>query len=65
VTDERLAECEQIARRYGSANCWTGSSSELTIAIIDLVKEVKLMREERDVIKEKMAGRSWYRIEVD
>jgi len=37
----------------------------LTIAIIDLVKEVKLMREERDVIKEKMAGRSWYRIEVD
>ena len=44
MTDERLAEIEALARRTGSANCWTGSTSLWTIPMIELVKEVKRLK---------------------
>lgn len=44
MDDKRLIEIEQIARKYGCANCWTGSSAELTHALFDAVQEIKRLR---------------------
>lgn len=44
MTDERLIEIEQLARQYGSPNCWTGTTGTLAAAIIELLKEVKRLR---------------------
>ena len=41
MTDERLAEIEMLARKYGSANCWTGTSGGLASVIIELIKEIR------------------------
>jgi hypothetical protein len=50
MTDERLAEIEMLARKYGSANCWTGTSGGLASVIIELLNEVVRLRDgiERD-----------------
>ena len=45
MTDERLSEIEALARQYGSANCWTGSSSLWTIPMLELVNEVKRLQD--------------------
>jgi hypothetical protein len=44
ITPERIAEMWQEARKYGSANCWTGTSGKLAAMIVELLKE----REERE-----------------
>lgn len=41
VSAERMIEIEQHARRYGSANCWTGTSGTLSAMIIELLKHIK------------------------
>jgi hypothetical protein len=44
MTPERLIEIEQIMNRFGSANCWTGTSGMLAAIIWELLQEVKLLR---------------------
>jgi hypothetical protein len=41
VTPERMIEIEQHARRFGSANCWTGTSGTLATMIIELLKVIR------------------------
>jgi hypothetical protein len=49
MTPERLAEIEQIMNRYGSANCWTGTSGMLAAIIWELIQERKNGKNKRDV----------------
>lgn len=44
MTDRDIEEAEQIARRYGPANCWTGTSGMMAEWILRLVREVKRCR---------------------
>ena len=46
MTDRELTEAEQLARRYGSANCWTGTSGTLAAYLLLAVRTIK---EERNV----------------
>jgi hypothetical protein len=48
MNDDELKKAEQIARRYGAANCWTGTSGHLAGWILRLLVEVKRLKEERD-----------------
>ena len=48
MTDDDLKQAEQIARRYGAANCWTGTSGHLAGWILRLLVEVKKLKEEHD-----------------
>jgi hypothetical protein len=41
VSAERIIEIEQHARRFGSANCWTGTSGTLATMIIELLNHIK------------------------
>ena len=41
VSEERMIEIEQHARRFGSANCWTGTSGTLSAMIIELLNHIK------------------------
>jgi len=41
VLPERIIEIEQHARRFGSSNCWTGTSGTLAAMIIELLKHIK------------------------
>jgi hypothetical protein len=41
VSEERMIEIEQHARRFGSANCWTGTSGTLSAIIIELLNHIK------------------------
>lgn len=41
VSVEIMSEIEQHARRYDSANCWTGTSETLSVVIIDLFNYIK------------------------
>jgi hypothetical protein len=45
MTPERLLEIEQIMRRFGSANCWTGTSGSLASIIFELVQEIKRLKQ--------------------
>ena len=45
VTESELIEAEQYARRFGSANCWTGTSGTLSGYVIQLIREVRMLRE--------------------
>lgn len=47
MTDADLIEAEQLARRYGSSNCWTGTSGTLAGWILRLLVEVRRLREEQ------------------
>jgi hypothetical protein len=42
-----LERYEQIAREFGSSNCWTGTSGTLAGIILELVREVKRLQDER------------------
>jgi hypothetical protein len=46
MTEEELRQAEQIARQYGPANCWTGTSGMMSEWILRLVKEVETLRSE-------------------
>jgi hypothetical protein len=48
MTDADLRHAEQIARKYGAANCWTGTSGRLARWIIRLLNEVRWLKDEHD-----------------
>jgi hypothetical protein len=48
VTPERMIEIEQHARRFGSANCRTGTSGTLATMIIELLKVVRDLEAQKD-----------------
>ena len=48
LTPERMLEIEQVMNRFGSANCWTGTSGTLAAIIFELVTEVKRLQDARD-----------------
>ena len=43
ISRERLIEIEQHARRFGPANCWTGTSGTLSAMIIELLREIETL----------------------
>lgn len=45
MTGERLQEIEQAARKYGSANCWTGITGTLAGMVVELLAEWKTATE--------------------
>jgi hypothetical protein len=47
MTPERLEEIEQIMRRFGSANCWTGTTGTLAAIIWELIKEIRRLMTNR------------------
>ena len=44
MTPAELIEAEQVARRYGSANCWTGTSGHLAGWMLRLLVEIKRLK---------------------
>ena len=53
VSQERLIEIEQHARRFGPANCWTGTSGTLSAMIIELLKHIReIERNEQETTKQ-------------
>jgi hypothetical protein len=48
MTPERLIEIEQHARRFGSANCWTGTSGTLATMIVELLKVIRDLEAQED-----------------
>ena len=48
MTDADLRQAEQIARKYGAANCWTGTSGLLAGWILRLLVEIRRLKDERD-----------------
>lgn len=48
VTPAERQEAEQLARRYGSANCWTGTSGTLAAWLLLALKEIDRLREAKD-----------------
>ena len=44
ISRERLIEIEQHARRFGPANCWTGTSGTLSAMIIELLREIEALQ---------------------
>lgn len=59
MSEAELIEAEQYARRFGSANCWTGTSGTMAGHVIHLIREVRTLRDvvrslnkdENDVLK--------------
>ena len=45
MSDAELIEAEQYARRFGPANCWTGTSGTMAGYVIQLIREVRLLRD--------------------
>ena len=48
MSDAELRQAEQIARKYGAANCWTGTSGLLAEWILRLLVEIRRLKDERD-----------------
>ena len=48
LTASELEAMEQRARRWGSANCWTGTGGSLAADVLMLVHEVRRLAVERD-----------------
>jgi hypothetical protein len=47
MNNDELKQAEQIARRYGAANCWTGTSGHLAGWILRLLVEINRLKEEQ------------------
>ena len=45
MSEDELIEAEQYARRFGSANCWTGTSGTMAGHVIHLIREVRTLRD--------------------
>jgi len=45
MTPERILEIEQTMNRFGSANCWTGTSGTLAAIIFELLQEIRRLQE--------------------
>lgn len=55
ISTERIREIEQAAKRYGPANCWTGTTGNLATMIHELLTErAELLRIVGGKIKEPM-----------
>lgn len=59
LTQNEIDEAEQLARRYGPANCWTGTSGTLAAWIIRLIydnqelkRQIKALRQGQNERKE-------------
>ena len=48
MTPAERIEAEQLARRYGSANCWTGTSGTLAAWLLLALREIDRLKEERN-----------------
>ncbi len=49
MTPAERIEAEQFARRYGSANCWTGTSGTLAAWLLLALREIdRLKRNETE-----------------
>ena len=51
LTNDELTQAEQLARRYGPANCWTGTSGTLAAWIIRLLNERSELIQQIETIK--------------
>lgn len=40
ITPERVKEMWQAVRKYGSGNCWTGTTGTLAVMIFQLLQEL-------------------------
>lgn len=47
ISRERMIEIEQHARRFGPANCWTGTSGTLSSMIIELLREIETLQADK------------------
>ena len=47
ISRERLIEIEQHARRFGPANCWTGTSGTLSAMIVELLREIETLQADK------------------
>jgi hypothetical protein len=47
ISRERLTEIEQHARRFGPANCWTGTSGTLSAMIVELLREIETLQADK------------------
>ena len=59
LTQNEIDEAEQLARRYGPANCWTGTSGTLAAWIIRLIydnqelkRQIAALRQDQNERKE-------------
>jgi len=48
MTPAERIEAEQLARRYGSANCWTGTTGTLAAWLLMALREIDQLREAKD-----------------
>lgn len=44
ISPERLSEMHATTCKYGSGNCWTGTSGDLCTMIRELLREVEHLR---------------------
>ena len=51
LTNDELTQAEQLARRYGPANCWTGTSGTLAAWIGRLLNERSELIQQIETIK--------------
>lgn len=51
LTNDELTQAEQLARRYGPANCWTGTSGTLAAWIVRLLNERSELIQQIETIK--------------
>ena len=49
ISRERLIEIEQHARRFGPANCWTGTSGTLSAMIVELLREIETLTADKQM----------------
>jgi len=47
MNDDELKQAEQVARQYGAANCWTGTSGYLAAWILRLLIEINRLKEQQ------------------
>ena len=47
ISSDRLAEMYTATCKYGSGNCWTGTSGTLASMVRELLREVEHLRAER------------------
>lgn len=48
MTPAERQEAEQLARRYGSANCWTGTSGTLAAWLLLALREIDRLQGAKD-----------------
>lgn len=44
MSDCDLSQIEALAQKYGSANSWTGTTGQLAMHLLQLVREVRRLR---------------------